>query len=98
MSKKKSSKKSTKPKVYVLELYGDPHNSGGSVIFDVGGVSTDRSVLEKLMVVKDKELDEYFSDEPDEDDEDSDDYEYCYQNTDLSERPSWTISEYDLLK
>jgi len=90
-----------KTKVYVLELWGNPVYSGVSVIFDVAGVSLDRSVLEKLKAKKDKELEEEFpTEEGDEgeDDEDGDfgDEEYCLHNTDLSDRPYWSISTYDL--
>jgi len=105
-------------KVYVLELLGDPQNSGGSVIFEVAGVSLDRSVLEKLKIEKDKWLIDYLGEEEsletvddgaesfddsdeesdDEDDgEEEDDKEYCLFNTDLDGRPSWHITEYDLL-
>lgn len=107
-----------KQKVYVLELLGDIVNTPGCVVLEVGGVSTDKKVLEKLKKEKDKELKELFSeesgspkrwanpnsndDEEDEDDEDEfedeEEGEFCYQNYDLSSRPEWTISTYDLLK
>lgn len=97
-------------KVYVLELLGDISNTPGSVTLEVGGVSTDKKVLENLKVQKDKELDEYFDDgeddeeesdddeDEDEDDFDDEDGEYCYMNYDLSSRPEWVIQTYDLLK
>ncbi len=80
-------------KVYVLELIGDPQNSGGSVTFEIGGISTSKSVLETLKVEKDKWLDEYLGDGEVEEEEG----EYTLYNTDLSSRPSWVITEYPLL-
>ena len=93
-------------KVYVLELSGDIQSTPGSVTLEVGGVSLDKTVLERLKVEKDKELDEYLGEEDDdesEDDEEEDedeDYEdgCTYMNYDLDSRPEWTIVEYDLLK
>lgn len=75
-------------KVYVLELLGDLSNTPCSVVIDTGGVSTDREILETLKKEYDEELDEYFGD-------DDDDFEY--QGFDLTGRPEWTITEYDLL-
>jgi hypothetical protein len=50
------------PCVYILELTGDPINSAGSVIIEIGGVSLDRAKLEALKVQKDAELSKYFDD------------------------------------
>lgn len=80
-------------KVYVLELVGDPVNSSGSITIEIGGTSLDRSKIEALKVEKDKALDDYFGD--DEEHEDGDDW--CYCNSDYSERPYWSISEYPLI-
>ena len=88
-------------KVYALELWADPESSGSSAIFEVAGISTDRAVLERLKVEKEKWLDEYFSDErnfDDDTDEYDDEYQYVLFNTDLSGRPYWSITEYDLLE
>lgn len=99
---KKQSKKtaSKKPTVYVLELWGDIANAGSAAIFEIAGVSTDKSVLEKLKAKKDKELDkDYPESNEGEGDEDGecfgfDEGEYTLQNTDLSSRPWWQISKY----
>lgn len=48
------------PKVYVLELTGDPVNSAGQVTIEMGGMSLDRTKLEALKVTKDAELSDYF--------------------------------------
>ena len=92
-------------KVYVLELWGDIVCTSGAIIVEIGGVSLDRSVLERLMVEKEKELRAYFDDEDvsddgDDDEEDEEEYEdeeCTYMNTDYSSRPTWSISEYPLL-
>lgn len=86
-------------KVYVLELWGDIVCTSGAIIVEIGGVSLDRSVLERLMVEKEKELRAYFDDEDDdsEEEEDDEDEECTYMNTDYSSRPTWSISEYPLL-
>lgn len=84
----------TKKKVYVLELVGDIVNTGGSVTLETGGVSLDRSSLEVLREQKERELDEYFGVN---EESDEDYHDWCYMNTDLSERPFWTIVEYDLV-
>ena len=78
-------------KIYVLVLMGDPMNSSGPVILEIEGCSTNRKTLETLKIKKDKELDKYFMDHDDDDD-------YCYLNTDLSDRPTWEIHEYENLK
>lgn len=75
-------------KVYVLELIGDIVNTPGSVVLDVGGVSTDKEILETLKKEYDEELDAGLGDSYD---------EYEYMGYDLSDRPEWVITEYDLL-
>lgn len=48
------------PCVYVLALTGDPVNSAGLVIIEIGGISADRARLEALKAEKDAELSAYF--------------------------------------
>lgn len=102
----KNGKKIAASKVYVLELVGDPINSGGRVTIEVGGASLDRSKLESLKIEKDEELDEYFDgrqepcdcdDDDCEEDHDGSDEEWCYMDSDYSTRPEWTIVDYPLL-
>ena len=96
---------STGPKAYVLQLVGDPINSGGMVTIDVAAVSLDRSRLEALLPTKEAELDEYFEgrsapcdcDDEDCEEEHDDGEEWCYMNSDYSSRPEWVIDEYVLV-
>lgn len=99
------------PCVYVLELIGDPVNSGGSVTIDIGGTSLDRATLENLKVEKDAELSEYFDGacvDPDCSAWEGDcececdknhvqDADWCYRNSDYSRCPTWVITSYPLL-
>jgi hypothetical protein len=90
----------TNQKVYVLELLGDISNTPGMITLETGGVSLNRSKLETLKIQKEKELDDYLDARPipeDDDEDDDTDEEYCYQNFDLSSRPVWTITEYDMI-
>lgn len=84
-------------KAYILELEGDIESTPGTVTLEVGGVSLDREVLEKLKVVKDQELDEYLGDDASDEDDDYPE-QVVYHNYDLSGRPHWNIREYDLVE
>lgn len=84
------------PKIFILSLYGDI-SMGSGVTLEIGGVSHDRSKLETLKVLKDKELNEYFGDDGITEDLLDGVPEYSYHNNDLSGRPTWDIEEIDLL-
>lgn len=83
------------PKVYILELVGDIQSTGGSVTLETGEASLDKEKLEPFRVKREKELDEYFG--VGDDEEEDEDREWCYMNTDLDERPTWCIQEYELV-
>lgn len=70
--------------MFMLHLVGSPVNSGGDVTFEVASVSFSKDTLDALALVKNKELEE---------DLEGDDGEYVLHNTDLSDRPSWIVSE-----
>jgi hypothetical protein len=79
-------------KVFVLQLEGEIPCTGSTHIIEIAGVAFTKEQLMPILGEKEDELDDYFGDGFEEDGE------YCYRNTDYSERPEWVIREHDFLE